>query len=463
MWIAGLNLNRIILAILLLVNAVAFAGVDPFVRTITAALVLVLALGNRQLPAVLPLHRVAAFLVACLLIIQLVPLPSLIRKSLQPGFSEFMHAGWAPLSLAPWATLQTVASFVIAAGIALAAARMAATRSGLPTLLVFIAGTGVILAALGLAGETGSPNRVLFLRSNVAEGLPYGPFLNHNHFGLAIELTLPAAAALLLVAIRHIRMSSGAIRSAIVISIGASAAIAVSLGALLRCRSRGGLLFLVVGFVLTLPLWRRGHERKRRIAVLVVILAVGASTLALFVAQTQLPHIKETFTELFLLDGARNNSRWELWDGTFSSWKRSPIVGSGAGSYRHVIDLDKPATGANRLHQAHNDWLEWASTTGVLGLAILGLAVVGIAMELRPARLSRFRFEYRYPMAAAAFALTSVALHETIGFGLQIPLNRYLLACWIGMIWGATAKLRSKRRRQADEGAPHSSEAASSG
>ena len=33
-------------------------------------------------------------------------------------------------------------------------------------------------------------------------------------------------------------------------------------------------------------------------------------------------------------------------------------------------------------------------------------------------------------------------IHEIIGFGLQTPLNRYLLATWIGMMWGLAGRVR---------------------
>ena len=36
----------------------------------------------------------------------------------------------------------------------------------------------------------------------------------------------------------------------------------------------------------------------------------------------------------------------------------------------------------------------------------------------------------------ATLALTAAALHEMVGFGLQTPLNRLLLASWIGLILG---------------------------
>jgi O-antigen ligase len=157
-------------------------------------------------------------------------------------------------------------------------------------------------------------------------------------------------------------------------------------------------------------------------------------------AWTQLPDLRDNFRQLLAVEGIEGNTRWDLWAGTVSSWRRSPVVGSGLGSYRHVIGLDKPATGTLVLEQAHNDWLEWASTSGLVGAGVLVLVVGGLVLALRPKTVRSRRFEFRYPLAGASAALTSTTLHEMVGFGLQTPLNLYLLAAWAGLVWGVAAR-----------------------
>jgi len=154
-----------------------------------------------------------------------------------------------------------------------------------------------------------------------------------------------------------------------------------------------------------------------------------------------------------VVEGVEGNTRWDLWEGTLRSFGRSPLFGSGLGSYRHVIGLDKPATGAAVLEQAHNDWLEWASTSGIVGVVVLILALVAVVACLRPGRVHRLRFELRYPLAGAAVALAATALHETVGFGLQTPLNRYLLAAWVGLVWGVWSRVEGAKGRGRDRGA----------
>lgn len=437
--------HRLALAVILLGNAVAFAGVDPPTRLATAAVVLLLFFDLRRVPDVPRLHRLAGFIVAALILVQLAPLPEAVRKIIEPGFAEVMASGWYPLSLAPWATMHAAASAVIVVGIALTAARIGVTRSGLPVLLALIAATGVLVAVLGLAGEAGAPEKVLLIRDNTGGGGPYGPFVNENHFAQAVELSLPAALVLLAVSVRKLRGSGSERQLAAVMVLGSSVATVVTVAAMLRSGSRGGALFLLLALALTFPLWLRPRRiRGRRWPAVVIALVLVAVVGSL--SWTRLPELEEGFRDLVAVEGVDGNTRWDLWAGTVDSWRRSPVVGSGLGSYRHVIGMDKPATGPAVLEQAHNDWLEWASTMGVIGVAALGLFVVGIGLGLAPWRVRRLRFEFRYALAGIALALVATGIHEIIGFGLQTPLNRYLLATWIGMMWGLASRARDLHR-----------------
>ena len=436
--------HRLALGAILIGNAVLFAGVDPPTRLATAVVVVLLVADLKRVSAVPTAHRLALIAVAALVLIQLVPAPFALRRALEPGFVDVMPGGWSLLSLAPWATLRAAASIIVAIGIALTAARVAATRSGLPVLLALLASTGVVLAVLGLAGEAGAPEKVLLVRDNTGGGSPYGPFVNENHFAQAVELTLPAALVLLAVNVRQLRRKGGGRQLAAVMVLGSAVATVVTTAAMLRSGSRGGALFLLVALALTLVLWFRPFRFQGRRWPAVVVGVVLAAVIA-GLSWTRLPELEQGFRDLVVVEGVDGNTRWDLWTGTVDSLRRSPVVGSGLGSYRHVIGMDKPATGAAVLEQAHNDWLEWASTTGAIGIGALVVFVGGIVALLAPRRVRRLRFEYRYALAGIALVLVATALHEIVGFGLQTPVNRYLLATWVGMLWGLDLRIRELR------------------
>ena len=442
-------LLQALFVVALLGNMVAFAGVDPISRLVTAGITLAFAVQLRHLPALSRSQRVALWGLAALVAVQLLPLPHMIRAVLQPGFAEVSAVGWAPLSLAPWATVQMASSLVIAGLIVMQAARMAQTRSGLPFLLMTIAATGVVAAVLGLIAEGGDGSKVLFLRENIFGGGVYGPFVNRNHFAQAMELTIPAAIALLAIAIRRLPDRDLARQKAVVSALASSTAIAVCLAALIRSSSRGGILFMSVALVITAPWWQRKKQRGRRWPAL----AVGA-LLILVVASlswTRLPDIQERAAELVAVEGLEGNTRVDLWRGTVASWKRSPIVGSGLGTYRYVIGMDKPASGAAVLEQAHNDWLEWGATGGLIGLGLLGVLIFGLRRVLMPGYVRTLRSEFRYALAGATLAIAATMMHEMIGFGLQTPVNRYLLAAWIGLALGLWERSSGRRHRSMKE------------
>ena len=134
---------------------------------------------------------------------------------------------------------------------------MAATRSGLPLLLGYIAVTCGLMAVLGLAGEAGAPENVLLFRANTGGGDVYGPFVNSNHFAAGIELSLPAALVLLAAAVRNLPHPGSSRQRAAVTALGAAVVVVVALAAVMRSGSRGGVLFLVAALLLTAGLWLR--------------------------------------------------------------------------------------------------------------------------------------------------------------------------------------------------------------
>lgn len=429
--------DRLLFVAVILGNAVAFAGIDPAARAVSAACAVALLASLQRLPQVPATHRLVGWTLAALALLQLTPLPIGVRSLAQPGFAEVMHSGWSPLSLAPWATLSSVSAWIIATALAVYAAHLATTRSGLPTLLILIAATGVLGAVLGVIAEGGNQNTMLLIRQ-IPHDNWYGAFADRSDFGLSMMLSVPAAAALFAAAWRRAPLRGLARQKAVISMLTAAVAMMICTGALIRSGAHGGAALLLVGLAVSLPLWRRRRTVDRlgtRLAV-----AAGIVLVITLVAWIQLPELEERTAALMEIDGMPGISRADVWRSTAASWLRAPIVGTGMGSFAYVITLDKPPTGTQPVERARNDWLEWLSTTGFLGLIPVGLGIAGFLSLLRPAFVRRLRSHFRYPLAGAAAALIVTALYALGTSGLQCPANQYLVATWVGVIWGVTAR-----------------------
>ncbi len=436
------NFHRWLVLALLMGNAVAFAGVDPVTRLVTALATLVLVIDLRKAPVVPKPFPALGLGLAGLVALQLIPLPALIRRLVQPGLADVIAPGFATLSLAPWATIQSAAGLIVVIGLALTASRMASTRSGLPALLGILAVTGALIAVLGLVGEASGPGEVL-VRQVTVGGTPYGAYVNKNHFAQGLELTLPAVLVLAVAALRNVFEPGPARQRALAMSVVCVVALGLGGTAMLRSNSRGGIMISVLAALATLPWWRRaGRRRPWPVVALTVALTLGAAG----VVASRVPTLRDSFKQLFVVEGIEGNTRWDLWRGAAELALRTPVVGTGIGTYRHAAGLDKPATGEDQLEQAHNDWIEWTAESGIVGLALLLAGVAALGRLLWPGTTRQLRFEYRYAAAGGALAGLATMLHEGIGFGLQTPLNAYLAAIWVGIAWSLADRRTPPRR-----------------
>jgi len=112
-----------------------------------------------------------------------------------------------------------------------------------------------------------------------------------------------------------------------------------------------------------------------------------------------------------------------------------PIFGSGPGTFYITFPKYRPPTVVNFYDHAHNDYAEFASESGILGIAILGAFVVA---SLAAALLAQWR--RRDPlMRGMAFACvmgtTSLLIHSWTDFNLQIPANAALFMVTLALGW----------------------------
>ena len=112
-----------------------------------------------------------------------------------------------------------------------------------------------------------------------------------------------------------------------------------------------------------------------------------------------------------------------------------PVFGAGPGSFYGTFPRYRPETITEFFDYTHNDFVQVAAETGILGLGLLGLLV---AMTLAAAL--RAQWQRRDPLMrglsfACLMGVTSILIHSWVDFNLQIPANATLFMVLLALGW----------------------------
>jgi len=104
-------------------------------------------------------------------------------------------------------------------------------------------------------------------------------------------------------------------------------------------------------------------------------------------------------------------------------WQDYPLFGAGAGSYYSVYPPYREGTTSGRflIDHAHNDYLEFLTEYGLLGM-LLPAGVIILALRNAILALRRRRSQFAKGIGfASLMAITAMLIHATVEFNLQIP------------------------------------------
>ena len=126
--------------------------------------------------------------------------------------------------------------------------------------------------------------------------------------------------------------------------------------------------------------------------------------------------------------------------------KEFPILGSGGGTFYVVFPRYREREIDGYYDHAHNDYVQFATETGVLGVGVIGLLVLATVLVAL-----RTQYQSRDPLArGVAFAVTmgiiALMIHSWVDFNLQRPANALTFVVLLAMGWAAHAV----ERRESD-------------
>lgn len=176
----------------------------------------------------------------------------------------------------------------------------------------------------------------------------------------------------------------------------------------------GWLIALTMGLVLLL---RARVSRRLKLGLVIGVTILGGT--GFFVR----------FTDYFHRGATSVSARFDYWRAGWVTFQRNPVFGSGPGTFSVSYRAIKPP-GAEMALLAHNDYLEQASDSGLIGAAAYLVFVVGAMAWLRPrCWTDPLRF-------ACWLGLLGWALQSVVEFGLYIPAVSWTAFLLMGLLWG---------------------------
>jgi O-antigen ligase/tetratricopeptide (TPR) repeat protein len=306
---------------------------------------------------------------------------------------------------------------------------------------------GVSVATVTLAGQIFSNEKPLWIFApyDWGKGNPWGPratgsFANPDHLANYLDLTLPIAFA------GFFLPSALASRGRTAMRLFCGAAVILIASALLFSCSRGGWLGALIGSAILAGLWPKHHEQGARRPCGMAAWASPALLLllvALFIGpegRTQADvRLKATVAQLDLL------GRMRPAEVSLGIVRDFPIFGIGLGCWPEVFPHYRPPPWSPIFWNAtHNDYVQIASETGILGFALLawflaaafGRVWRGIQLRGGAARVL---------LAACIAGMAAAGVQEFFDFPLQIPANALLFTVLLGVAVRLTVQSSSQQ------------------
>lgn len=368
--------------------------------------------------------REAWFIAAILIglpLLQLVSLPPALWHSMPGREAEraaLALAGgagdWRPWSVAPGRTLASLLAMMVPAAVLVMTASLA--RSGRTMVMVMIAAgafASLLVGAGQLTGGEGSAFRYYVSDAGYLNGFQ----ANHNS---AADVLLIGMVAFTGALREWSERRARSVAQIYLVAVTAAAGLLFSLGVFLTA-SRAGIALLPVAWIgmgLIAAPWLRMSRRSWRLALIALVLGGGLFTLE-FASSGTVARVMGRFD----FEGEFRPQLWQ--DAVFAVRQYFPW-GSGMGTFVPVfIAIERlEAVDSTLPNRAHNDFLELAMESGVLG--VIALALIGALLARRMLAIWRegpLRRDAHLCFGGAALAI--VALHSQVDY----PLRSLSLAC----------------------------------
>jgi O-antigen ligase len=269
---------------------------------------------------------------------------------------------------------------------------------------------GFVVSVFGILQHLTFNGKLYWFRVMHYGGIPFGPYVNRNHFAGFAELFIPMSLVPLML---------GKVRRERWLIVGLFAV--VSIGSLFLAASRGGVISLaveVVVVVLCMSLRRMAPKQMLGGAAVLVAALVMVSWLGL----KEVAQRFSTMKTMEVSSGKRASMRW----GTWRIFVDHPWMGTGLGTLQIAYPPYETLYDGRIVNHAHNDYLEALAETGIVGGLCCAL-YVGLLLFHSSQQLSAGKSSFGAVLNLSGLvACTGLLVHSLVDFNLHMPANAQL-------------------------------------
>lgn len=380
------------------------------------------------------------------ILFQIIPFPSVIVKFLSPNTHSFQTLFSPGFSGARFMSLSLMPSHTVRQGLELFTyfllgfliIKTVTTRKQIKRIVYGLVIMGFFEAFYGMYEMYNENPRLLFLKKVHYVDVVTGTFVNRNHLSGYLEMIIPLALGLIIARISLFSLAGEKWRDKILrlsekglaVNLLLSAGIVVMAVAIIFSESRSGVFLLIFSFILffelTIFYFRRVKERQKWIKNFLRVSFVIITIVALNVGMGSV-------IERFALDDLLHENRPFVWEKVVEIIGDYPLLGTGLGTFASIYPAYDDSGRSVRYSHAHNDYLEYLSELGVVGLILLLGGMVFIVVSSFLIWRVRRHPEVKGLALGGMVAIVVILIHSITDFNLHIPANMILFTVIVAL------------------------------
>ena len=373
---------------------------------------------------------------------QLIPLPAFLVELISPNRLitfrlVFPEGQWLSLSENHYESLSFFVESVFYYLVFIFTLLLINSRERIKLLTWVIIYSALFQAMYGSLMTLSGAEYGFFFEKYAYRGVTTGTFINRNHLAGYLNMGIAVGVGVLIAGLGKdevLRTARHWYRKIVTLLLSKKAQLRVYIAlctiALVLTHSRMGntafFISLTVAGLLALKL--TSHARKTMLFLVVSIIVIDVFIVsAWFGLDKVADRLQKTTID--------TEQRDEVALYTLEQWQDYFVTGSGGGTYQYVFPAYRGYDIKNYYDHTHNDLLEFASETGVVGIVLL-ISIVLLSLFTAIKALSLRREPLMIGLAfTATMAIMALSIHSFVDFNLQIPANAAMFMVVLAFAW----------------------------